>query len=68
MPPRAPDQGRPGAGRSGHGHPAEHPGHDGRKPGRIVLSHDCRHSDTIAAYAILLPWLKARYTLIPLPV
>ena len=37
------------------------------KPGRIVLSHDCRHPDTIAAYATLLPWLKARYTLIPLP-
>jgi peptidoglycan-N-acetylglucosamine deacetylase len=38
------------------------------KPGRIVLSHDCKHPDTIAAYATLLPWLKARYTLIPLPV
>lgn len=38
------------------------------KPGRIVLSHDCKHPDTIAAYAILLPWLKARYKLIPLPV
>jgi peptidoglycan-N-acetylglucosamine deacetylase len=37
------------------------------KPGRIVLSHDCKHPDTIAAYATLLPWLKARYTLIPLP-
>jgi peptidoglycan/xylan/chitin deacetylase (PgdA/CDA1 family) len=37
------------------------------KPGRIVLSHDCKHPDTIAAYATLLPWLKARYTLIALP-
>jgi peptidoglycan/xylan/chitin deacetylase (PgdA/CDA1 family) len=37
------------------------------KPGRIVLSHDCKHPDTIAAYATLLPWLKARYTLISLP-
>ena len=37
------------------------------KPGRIVLSHDCKHPDTVAAYAILLPWLKARYTLIALP-
>jgi peptidoglycan/xylan/chitin deacetylase (PgdA/CDA1 family) len=37
------------------------------KPGRIVLSHDCKHPDTIAAYAILLPWLKARYSLIALP-
>jgi peptidoglycan/xylan/chitin deacetylase (PgdA/CDA1 family) len=37
------------------------------KPGRIVLSHDCKHPDTVIAYATLLPWLKARYTLIALP-
>jgi peptidoglycan/xylan/chitin deacetylase (PgdA/CDA1 family) len=37
------------------------------RPGRIVLSHDCKHPDTITAYATLLPWLKSRYTLIPLP-
>jgi hypothetical protein len=33
----------------------------------IVLSHDCKHPDTITAYATLLPWLKARYSLAPLP-
>jgi peptidoglycan/xylan/chitin deacetylase (PgdA/CDA1 family) len=38
------------------------------RPGRIVLSHDCKHPDTIAAYATLLPWLKSRYTLVALPV
>lgn len=38
------------------------------KPGRIVLSHDCKHPDTITAYATLLPWLKDRYRLISLPV
>jgi peptidoglycan-N-acetylglucosamine deacetylase len=38
------------------------------RPGRIVLSHDCKHPDTITAYATLLPWLKARYTLVALPV
>ena len=37
------------------------------KPGRIVLSHDCKHPDTVAAYGILLPWLKSRYRLVPLP-
>ena len=37
------------------------------KPGRIVLSHDCKHPDTVAAYAILVPWLKQRYQLIALP-
>jgi peptidoglycan-N-acetylglucosamine deacetylase len=38
------------------------------RPGRIVLSHDCKHPDTITAYGILLPWLKSRFSLIPLPV
>ncbi len=36
------------------------------RPGSIVLSHDAK-PDTIAAYGQLLPWLKARFTLIPLP-
>jgi peptidoglycan/xylan/chitin deacetylase (PgdA/CDA1 family) len=36
-------------------------------PGSIVLSHDLAKPDTIAAYRELLPWLKARFTLIPLP-
>ena len=35
-------------------------------PGGIVLSHDLGKPDTIAAYRTLLPWLKARYKLIPL--
>jgi peptidoglycan/xylan/chitin deacetylase (PgdA/CDA1 family) len=35
--------------------------------GAIILSHDYRKPDTIAAYRKLLPWLKARVTLIPLP-
>jgi peptidoglycan/xylan/chitin deacetylase (PgdA/CDA1 family) len=38
------------------------------RPGMIVLSHDCKHPDTITAYGILLPWLTARYTLAPLPI
>jgi peptidoglycan/xylan/chitin deacetylase (PgdA/CDA1 family) len=37
------------------------------RPGSIILSHDLAKPDTIAAYAILLPWLKARFTLIALP-
>jgi peptidoglycan/xylan/chitin deacetylase (PgdA/CDA1 family) len=37
------------------------------RPGAIVLSHDNRQPDTIQAYRTLLPWLKARFTLIPLP-
>jgi peptidoglycan/xylan/chitin deacetylase (PgdA/CDA1 family) len=37
------------------------------RPGMIVLSHDCRHPDTITAYRTLLPWLAARYTLTALP-
>jgi peptidoglycan/xylan/chitin deacetylase (PgdA/CDA1 family) len=36
-------------------------------PGSIVLSHDNVHPDTIVAYRTLLPWLKARFTLIPMP-
>jgi len=37
-------------------------------PGAIVLSHDLKVPDTITAYATLLPWLKARFTLVCLPV
>ncbi|GAB4048225.1 hypothetical protein GCM10028775_11440 [Catellatospora paridis] len=37
------------------------------RPGSIVLSHDNGKPDTIVAYRTLLPWLKARYTLIALP-
>jgi hypothetical protein len=33
-----------------------------------VLSHDNAHPDTITAYRTLLPWLKARFKLIPMPV
>ena len=36
-------------------------------PGAIVLSHDNGKPDTITAYKTLLPWLKTRFTLIPLP-
>jgi peptidoglycan-N-acetylglucosamine deacetylase len=41
--------------------------HDTR-PGSIVLSHDAKKPDTLAAYRQLLPWLKARFTLTALPV
>ncbi|MEU7827214.1 polysaccharide deacetylase family protein [Catellatospora sp. NPDC049133] len=37
------------------------------RPGSIVLSHDNGKPDTIVAYRTLLPWLKARFTLIALP-
>ena len=37
------------------------------RPGSIILSHDNGKPDTITAYRTLLPWLKARYTLIGLP-
>jgi peptidoglycan/xylan/chitin deacetylase (PgdA/CDA1 family) len=35
--------------------------------GSIVLSHDNKQPTTITAYETLLPWLKERFTLIPLP-
>lgn len=35
--------------------------------GAIILSHDYQKPDTIAAFHALLPWLKDRVTLIPLP-
>ncbi|MGX6601945.1 polysaccharide deacetylase family protein [Micromonosporaceae bacterium Da 78-11] len=37
------------------------------RAGAIVLSHDYGQPDTIAAYRTLLPWLRHRYHLIPLP-
>jgi len=37
------------------------------RAGSIVLSHDRVRPDTVAAYQILVPWLLARFTLIPLP-
>jgi peptidoglycan/xylan/chitin deacetylase (PgdA/CDA1 family) len=37
------------------------------RPGSIVLSHDNEKPATVAAYRILLPWLKARFILIALP-
>lgn len=37
------------------------------RPGVIILSHDNGKPDTITAYRTLLPWLKARFTLIALP-
>jgi peptidoglycan/xylan/chitin deacetylase (PgdA/CDA1 family) len=37
------------------------------RPGSIVLSHDNGKPTTITAYRTLLPWLKARFRLIPLP-
>jgi peptidoglycan/xylan/chitin deacetylase (PgdA/CDA1 family) len=36
------------------------------RKGSIVLSHDCGQPDTIAAYRVLIPWLQARYRLVPL--
>lgn len=40
----------------------------GVRPGTIVLAHDYRKPDTIEAFRVLLPWLKARVKLIALPV
>ncbi|WP_436523472.1 polysaccharide deacetylase family protein [Actinoplanes sp. HUAS TT8] len=37
------------------------------RAGAIVLSHDYAQPDTIKAYGVLIPWLKSRYKLIPLP-
>ncbi len=36
------------------------------RQGSIVLSHDNVQPNTVEAYRVLLPWLLARYTLIPL--
>lgn len=35
--------------------------------GVIVLSHDYKKPDTLAAYRQLLPWLKKNFTLAPMP-
>ncbi len=36
-------------------------------PGSVILSHDRKeHPDTVTAYQTLLPWLLARYQLVPL--
>jgi peptidoglycan/xylan/chitin deacetylase (PgdA/CDA1 family) len=37
------------------------------RPGSIILSHDRVRPDTIAAYKILLPWLKAHFRMVRLP-
>lgn len=37
------------------------------RPGAIVLSHDNKQPTTIEAYKALLPWLKDRFLLVPLP-
>jgi peptidoglycan/xylan/chitin deacetylase (PgdA/CDA1 family) len=37
------------------------------RPGSIILSHDRVRPDTIAAYRLLLPWLKAHFRLVRLP-
>jgi peptidoglycan/xylan/chitin deacetylase (PgdA/CDA1 family) len=38
------------------------------RPGAIILSHDGHKPDTPVAYRTLLPWLKAHYKLIAMPV
>jgi peptidoglycan-N-acetylglucosamine deacetylase len=38
------------------------------RPGAIILSHDNGKPDTITAYRTLLPWLKARFKLIAMPI
>jgi peptidoglycan-N-acetylglucosamine deacetylase len=38
------------------------------KPGSIILAHDLRKPDTLAAFDQLLPWLKTHFTVAPLPV
>jgi peptidoglycan-N-acetylglucosamine deacetylase len=37
------------------------------RPGSVILSHDFQKPETVAAYRVLLPWLKARLELIALP-
>jgi peptidoglycan/xylan/chitin deacetylase (PgdA/CDA1 family) len=38
------------------------------RPGSIILAHDLRKPDTVTAIDQILPWLKAQFTLVPLPV
>lgn len=40
---------------------------DNVRPGAVVLSHDYQKPETLTAYRTLLPWLKARVPLIPMP-
>ncbi|WP_229071989.1 polysaccharide deacetylase family protein [Actinoplanes sp. DH11] len=58
-------------------HPKGESHHDHRKkiirivkkhtrPGAVILSHDYAQPDTIAAYQVLLPWLKHHFELIAL--
>jgi peptidoglycan/xylan/chitin deacetylase (PgdA/CDA1 family) len=37
------------------------------RPGVVILSHDLAKPDTVAAYRLLIPWLLARFTLVPMP-
>jgi peptidoglycan/xylan/chitin deacetylase (PgdA/CDA1 family) len=37
------------------------------RPGSIILAHDLRKPDTLAAMGQLLPWLKSQFTVSPLP-
>ena len=37
------------------------------RPGSIILSHDRVRPDTIAAYKILLPWLRDHFRIARLP-
>lgn len=37
------------------------------RPGAVILDHDFQKPDTTTAFRTLLPWLKARFTLIALP-
>ena len=38
------------------------------RPGSIILSHENVKPHTVTAYRTLLPWLKAHFRLIPMPV
>ncbi|WP_412542116.1 polysaccharide deacetylase family protein [Longispora sp. K20-0274] len=55
-----------GTGQAMIGHMTQEVQRDTR-PGSILLSHDNLKPHTVTAYRTLLPWLKARYTLIALP-
>jgi peptidoglycan-N-acetylglucosamine deacetylase len=38
------------------------------RPGTVILAHDLGRPDTITAFRHVLPWLKAEYALVALPV
>jgi len=40
----------------------------GTRPGSIILAHDFHKPDTVTAFTTLMPWLKAHFKLIPLPI